>query len=189
MIEKERDTPMNCLTTDRLLLRPLVMADAEAVFAYAVSPNVGPNAGWKPHESLAETREVMRAIFVGKEDVWGVITAADRQLIGTVGLIDDPRRSFAGAKMLGYAIGEAYWGQGYATEAAKEVVRYAFLQKRLPILSAYCYPYNLSSRHVLEKCGFTNEGRLRYCEQLYDGRIVDNLCFSCLRSDYNPASP
>ncbi len=50
---------MNNIDTENLKLRPLTMDDAADVFAYSKSKNVGPRAGWKPHESIEETEEIM----------------------------------------------------------------------------------------------------------------------------------
>ena len=47
------------IETERLLLRPVTEQDAEDIYEYSNSKNVGPNAGWKPHESIEETREIM----------------------------------------------------------------------------------------------------------------------------------
>lgn len=47
------------------------MDDTVDVFAYSKSQNVGPRAGWKPHESIEETQEIMKTIFVGQENIWG----------------------------------------------------------------------------------------------------------------------
>ena len=45
---------MKPIETERLLLRPWRLEDAADMYAYAKNPNVGPNAGWKPHESVEE---------------------------------------------------------------------------------------------------------------------------------------
>jgi len=61
----------------------------------------------------------------------------------------------------------SYWGQGYATEAAAELVRYGFEQAGLRRIFAECHPDNLASARVLEKIGLlpeatTNTARLRF---------------------------
>ena len=51
------------LETKRTILRPFTEADAPDLFAYAKDPRVGPIAGWKPHESVEESREIIRTVF------------------------------------------------------------------------------------------------------------------------------
>ena len=51
------------LETKRLRLRPLTEQDAEGLFAYCSHPDVGPAAGWKPHETLEESREILEQVF------------------------------------------------------------------------------------------------------------------------------
>ncbi len=172
------------METVRLLLRPVEIEDYNDIFEYSKNPNVGPSAGWKPHENREETLRVMRDEFLGKENVFAIVLKSENKLIGTAGLIADRKRNYDNAKMLGYSIGEPYWGQGLMTEAARAFVKYGFGELGLTLLSAYCYPFNLSSRRVLEKCGFRYEGLLRLAEKMYDGRILDNLCFSITREEY-----
>ena len=108
------------IVTERLLLRPVVESDDKDIFAYAQEPNVGPNAGWKPHESIEETREIMQQIFIGQENVFAIVK--DKLVIGTIGLVPDPKRDNERSMMLGYAISERFWGQGLMTEAARAVI-------------------------------------------------------------------
>lgn len=114
------------IETERLLLRPLSPSDAEAVFAYSREANVGINAGWKPHESLEESEDALEKVFCGKKGIFGIVHKIDGKLIGTIGVIDDPKRLNPKAGMLGYAISESYWGKGLMTEAAQAVLRFAF---------------------------------------------------------------
>jgi len=172
------------ITTKRMVIRPVRENDAEDIFEYSRNPNVGPSAGWKPHKSLKETIQIMKEVFLGKDHVFAVVRKEDGKLIGTIGLTPDDRRAFDEAKMLGYAFGEPYWGQGYATEAARAMVRYGFERLRLAVICAYCYPFNKRSRRVLEKCGLSYEGKMRCSQKLFDGKYYDNLCFSILCEEY-----
>lgn len=167
------------IRTERLLLRPFTEADAEGLYAYSKDPEVGPNAGWKPHESLEESRGILQTVFLNREAVWAILLKGrEAALIGSIGLVEDDKRAVSGVRMIGYAIGREYWGKGYMTEAVRGVLDYGFSRMKLNLISGYCYPDNARSRHVMEKCGFQYEGRLRRAEALYDGRILDHLCFS-----------
>jgi putative acetyltransferase len=165
------------IMTRRLLLRPILQSDDHDIYAYSKSVNVGPNAGWKPHENLEETREIMKTVFLDKDDIFGIILPTTGALIGSLGLMKDPKRENDKARMLGYALSELYWGNGYMSEAANAVVRYGFAELKLDLISAYCYPHNERSKRVLKKLGFDYEGTLRKCEKLYNGKVYDNDCY------------
>ncbi len=167
------------LTTPRLTLRPFREDDVQALYDYSKDEAVGRNAGWKPHESLLESSDILHLVFLDQPAVWAIERTADRKLMGSVGLIVDCARQYGSARSLGYALGVDYWGQGYMTEAVREVLRYGFREMMLDLVSATCYPKNARSRRVLEKCGFEYEGTLRRAELLYNGEIEDHLHF-CL---------
>ncbi|MDF3005968.1 MAG: acetyltransferase family [Oscillospiraceae bacterium] len=169
---------MSEIILERLVLRPVVLTDAQAIFEYSSRPSVGPNAGWKPHESIKETLDIMNLMFLEQETVWGIVIKKTGELIGTIGLIADPKRENSLAKMVGYAISDLHWGRGYMTEAVRGAIQHGFDRCGLTIISAYCYPENVRSRRVIEKCGFVYEGTLRLAEQLFTGEVRDNMCFS-----------
>ena len=173
------------LSTERLLLRAIRLDDIDDIFEYSKNLNVGPNAGWKPHESKEETLEVMKAIFLDKEDVWGILLKSCGKMIGSIGLIEDPKRENERTRMLGYAIGKEYWGRGIMTEAAAEAVRYGFDVLRLDLISAYCYPFNERSKSVIKKCGFRYEGTLKMAEEIYNGNVYDNECYAITAKEYS----
>lgn len=181
-------TPTN-LQTPRLVLRPFCLDDLEPFYNYSKNPNVGRNAGWKPHESVIESLEILNLIFLDKENMWAMVIKETNQLIGSIGLTDDPKRLNPNVKMMGYAIGEEHWGKGYTTEAAKKVVEYAFGKLKLDLVSAYTYPNNLRSQKVLEKCGFLCEGSLKLAEILYTGEIMDNKLFSLQNPSHKQPNP
>lgn len=172
------------LFTERILLRAIHAEDIDDIFEYSSTQNVGPNAGWKPHQSKDETLEIMKAIFLDKETVWGIVLKNCNKLIGSIGLIKDPKRENERALMLGYAIGEKYWGKGIMTEAAREVIRYGFHDLHLDLISAYCFPFNNRSKGVIKKCGFYYEGTLKMAEKIFDGNIYDNECYALTSKEY-----
>lgn len=172
------------LSTERLLLRPIREDDVRDIFEYSKDESVGPSAGWKPHETLEETKLIMQEVFLNQENVFGIVWKEENRMIGTIGLIQDDKRQNDLGKMLGYAIGQNYWGKGIMTEAAAYLVCYGFDFLKLSLVSAYCYPFNERSKKVIEKLGFIYEGRLRDAERIYNGKLYDNLCFSITKEEY-----
>ncbi|MCQ4725404.1 GNAT family N-acetyltransferase [Anaerotignum faecicola] len=174
---------MKILYTDRLILRPVSENDAEDIFEYSSFPQVGIDAGWKPHENIGETKEVMKEVFLDKENVWGIVIKECGKLIGTIGFIDDVMRENPNVKALGYAIGKDYWGKGYATECAGCVVEYGIKNLGLDGISVTCYDYNKASEKVIKKCGFRFEGLLHKAEVRFDGAVLNKKVFFLDKED------
>lgn len=165
------------LTTERLVLRPFQKEDAESFFTCCRNPNLGNNAGWPPHRTLEESRKILQSVFIEQEGIWAVTLKDTRQLIGSVGIIADPKRENSQVRMLGYWLDETYWGKGYMTEAVKAVLKYGFEELKLSLITANCYPHNERSQHVLKKNGFVYEGTLHQAELTYNGNIYDHDCY------------
>lgn len=178
-----REVFMDTLFTERLILREFHYSDIDDLFEYARNPNVGPNAGWKPHESKRESLSVLKQ-FINSGEVWAIVYKDNNKVIGSIGLHKDAKRSNERARMIGYALSEEYWGQGLATEAAKCVIKYGFEVMKLDIISVYHYPHNYRSKRVIEKCGFKYEGILRHASILYDGNLCDEVCYSMTKDEY-----
>lgn len=166
------------IETERLILRPIIESDAEDIYEYCRNINVGVHAGWKAHENMEDTREIMKLVFLDQEFVFGMVLKETGKLFGSIGLIPDPKRQNDKTRMLGYAIGENYWGKGYMTEAVRALLRFGFGELNLDLISAYCYPDNERSKKVLKKCGFRYEGQLSLAEKRYDGEVLDNECYA-----------
>ncbi|MDF2590138.1 MAG: hypothetical protein K0S41_3979 [Anaerocolumna sp.] len=168
---------MRALETERLILRKWKMSDLEDLYEYAKNPNVGPNAGWKPHESKEESKTILD-LLINNDDIWAITYKSNHKVIGSISLYNDPKREYKNVKMIGYAISENYWGQGLVPEAVMEVLRYTFEELGLNLISIYHYPFNYRSRRVIEKCGFHYEGIIRMGSHIYNGLIYDDVCYS-----------
>ncbi len=180
--EKPGATPKP-LHTRRLELRAFATSDAEDMFAYAKNPAVGLMAGWSPHQTLEETRAVLSRLMEDGE-VWAIVEKRIGRVIGSIGLHKDPKRQLTEVRSLGYVLGESAWGQGFATEAAREVLRFAFEEMACPLVSVCHYPHNPRSKRVIEKLGFVREGELRMASVLPDGRVCGSVCYSLTREEY-----
>jgi putative acetyltransferase len=179
----EMEVRMITLETERCILRPFEAIDLEDFFEYAKNPNVGPAAGWPPHEKLETSMEILQG-FMENQEVWALIWKENNKLIGSVGLHKDQLRTATDVKMLGYVLSEAYWGQGIMPEVVDSVIQYAFEELDITLLTVHHYSFNARSRRVIEKCGFRYEGTLRHCSKIYDGTIHDLLCYSMTREEY-----
>lgn len=151
------------LSTARLTLRRMSPRDLADVFAYGRDPEVSRFTLWDAHRTIDEARmfvnDVIHAGERGEANPWVIELTEARRVIGTVGLGDlHPQH---GRCEVGYVLGKAYWGQGYATEALRAVLRFCFADLRLNRIEAKCFPENAASARVLEKAGMQFEGELR----------------------------
>ncbi|MFT0213741.1 GNAT family N-acetyltransferase [Pseudomonas sp. F1_0610] len=144
------------LQTERLILRPWQLSDAEDLYEYAKSPEVGPIAGWKPHESVAESAEIIRTVF-SQPQVYAVVLKETNQAIGCIGLLDAQASNFViggNDAEVAYWIGVPYWGKGLIPEALTQLINYAFSDLELDNLWCGYYADNQKSHRAQEKCGF-----------------------------------
>ena len=175
---------MKTIETERLILREWDVEDVPDLYDYAKNPNVGPHGGWKPHESMSESLEIMQTLFLNKYDCWAIVYKENGKVIGSIGYEEDVRRPQTGCKELGYAMSEDYWRKGIMTEAAKAVMDFGFEKMELNMISIYHGPKNARSARVIEKCGFTYEGTLRKAYKIYDGSLRDVACYSMTKEEY-----
>lgn len=174
------------LETDRLVLRELAEDDFEAVHAYGADPEVveyvpwGPNTEQDTHDFLARTIE-SAAADPRLEWVLGVVPKESGRLIGAVGLHIKPLDQ--GKAMLGYAYAREAWGRGYATEAARAMLRLGFDVLDLRRIYATCDPDNAASAGVLRKVGMIHEGVLRH-DMNIRGRVRDSLLWAILVDEW-----
>jgi putative acetyltransferase len=115
---------------------------------------------------------------------WAIRLKGSPRVIGCISLEEDRFRPEANSKEMGYSLSENYWRQGIMTEAAAEVIRFAFEELGLDQIGICTGPENLRSKRVIEKCGFRYEGTIRRTYKIYDGTLRDSLIFSMLREEY-----
>ena len=179
------------LRSARLAMIPVTTDDAADLYAYAKNPDVGPHAGWKPHESIEESREIIEGLFL-PSGAWGIHEIGSDGLpgpmIGTIALEEDRFRPDAKSKEIGYSLAKDAWGKGYMTEASAEVIRYAFENLGMEILTICTSPVNKRSQRVAEKNGFIYEGRIRKAYRIYTGELRDSLVFSITKEEWEQCS-
>lgn len=170
----KKESWLMILETSRTILRPFTEADAADVYAYCKDPRVGPIAGWKPHESIEESREIIRTVFSGP-DAFAVVDRETGHVIGSVGFVHhgtawDGEKSLA----IGYALSPDRWGRGLMPEVVAELLRYGFEELGLEEIWCTHYQENSQSRRVIEKSGFT----YAFTEKITDEFFPDRpTCF------------
>ena len=91
---------MQRLESERLILRGFTETDADDLYRYAVDPDVGPRAGWKPHESREESLSIIR-LFMEEGIVYAIERKSDHRVIGSLGLHKDKWRNLPDTRMFG----------------------------------------------------------------------------------------
>lgn len=148
------------IETERLILRRPVRADAAAKYEHSRDPDVARYMDWLPHASLrdavASIDRAARRWANGEEYSWVITAKPEDTPIGSIGCAVEGH-----AVELGYVLYRAYWGRGYATEAARAVFEWAASLEGVVRVWATCDVENLASVRVLEKIGMSREGVLR----------------------------
>ena len=172
------------LTTPRLTLRAFEAADGPALWAYLKDPQVVRYEPYEPFTRAAAQREARRR---AKDPAFiAVCLTQTGRLIGNLylGACEE------GGYSLGYVFHREVWGQGYATEAARGLLAYAFQTLGAHRVSAQCNPKNRASVRVLQRLGMRREGRLRqnisFQRDPATGEPVwqDTLLYALLREEW-----
>jgi RimJ/RimL family protein N-acetyltransferase len=173
------------LETSRLRLRPVAVRDAGDLFAIFSDPMVmryWNTPPWTRPEQASEMIEREAAgLAAGTSVRLAVVRAGDGALVGTFSLfaLDEQSRRAE----IGYALASSAWGQGYAHEAGRAVIRHAFGVLGLNRLEADIDPRNEASARVLERLGFRREGLLRE-RWIVAGEVSDSALYGLLRKDW-----
>lgn len=174
--------PTPILTTDRLTLRPLTPDDAADLYAVFSDPTVVRYWSTDPWTSMASAEtaigHALEAYRDGSDVRFGVELAESGVLIGTVNL-----HHFFGQNRrceIGYALGSAWWGKGYATEGLSAALDYGFHELRLNRVEADIDPRNDASATVLERLGFRKEGYMPE-RWFVHGQMADTVNYGLLK--------
>jgi RimJ/RimL family protein N-acetyltransferase len=147
--ETRRERSIPVLKTERLTLRAPRLEDVKAIALIANDRRIAANTARIPHPyGVDDARGFVQAVNRNDGEVAFAILL-DGVLIGVCGI---DRRD--GGPEIGYWLGVAYWGCGYATETVRALIDYAFGELEHEALVAGARVSNPASRRVLEKCGF-----------------------------------
>ena len=150
------DAHFEPIVTDRLRLRRSRPEDAETISAYRSDPAVHRYQGWERTDPAGVRAEIdeMAPRAPGTAGGWTQLSVEDRttgELVGDVGL--SPAEDEPGVIKIGYTMSPAYQGRGYATEAVRALIAYAFDTLGADVVRAYASALNLASIRVAEKVG------------------------------------
>lgn len=148
--------------TEKLTLRPLQLADAPSIQQLAGDKDVASTTLSIPYpypDGAAESFIMANheRYNRGFGSTFALISNETNELVGCIGMhiVSDYHRA-----ELAYWIGKPYWGQGYATEAARQMLEYGFNELKLNRIWAAAMARNPASSMVMQKIGMKYEGKL-----------------------------
>ena len=161
------------IETERLILRPLELSDAEAMFTMDNNPNVHKYLWQNPTQNIEETIKVIE--YVQKQYVdnnigrFATILKATGEFIGWTGIkfiTDHVENGNSNFYDYGYRLDEKFWNKGYASEATKAWLDYGFKEMKIEKMNAYTHAENGASNHILEKHG------MQFMEDYFDENSI-----------------
>ncbi len=159
------------IETERLIIRPLSMADEQGMFEMDSDPEVHKFLGKKPYTSIEQSRENIAYVLSQYRDYsigrWAVLEKGTNDFVGWTGykFMEGPVNAHTNYYDFGYRLMRKFWGKGYATESGRASLQYGIEKLGYKDIYGMTDINNGASRHILEKLGF------RFIENFaYDAR-------------------
>lgn len=149
------------LETERLILRPLDEADAREIFAMRSDADVMRFIR-EPQKNIRESIDWINLVSSRwRTEQTGFCALIERQTGAFVGWCGVWRLDETDETEIGYAVAKNYWGKGFAAEAARRFLKYAFAELDAERVVAVARPENVASLRVMEKIGmsFVRKGK------------------------------
>ena len=143
------------LKTERLVLRPFEEADAEGLHAYLGDEEV---VRYEPYGAMTMEECRLEAARRASDEAFWAVCLADGTLIGNLYLSGADE---FGTREIGYVFARACWHKGYATEAARRLMAYAFERLATRRIIALCDTRNAASFALMERLGMRREGEFK----------------------------
>ena len=161
---------------ESLFLKKLVLSDAQALFDQ-VEKNRSYLREWLPWLDYNKTPSDSEHYIVNTTNQWGIFY--NQNLVGAIGLhkIDQANKNTS----IGYWLDQDVNGKGIMTRATESLIDYCFHDLNLHRIEIRCAEFNMKSRAIPQRLGFTQEGLLRDVEWLYD-HFVSHIVYSKIKS-------
>lgn len=153
------------LATKHLILRPFTPDDFAAIHEYSSKETVCKFMEWGPN-TKEDTKKFLDSVLLSytynpRSSYDFIITLKDGTVVGACGLYFNQTLTIPS---VGYVLNDIYWGKGYATEATKALLAFAFNTLKVGVVNATCDEDNIASSKVLAKAG------LRFVEKIVTER-------------------
>ncbi len=173
------------IETKRLILRPIRVEDAQDLFDYASDEEVVRLLSWPKHENVQRSEASIRDHFLtrperGIPEAYAIVYKENNKMIGT---IDVHTVRFGDVGEIGYVLNRHYHNQGLMSEALIAAIPIWFTVTGFRRLEIMHNITNISSRRVIEKAGFKQEGTYRKLRSEKDGNYYDFPFYAILKAD------
>ncbi|MFW9910419.1 MAG: GNAT family N-acetyltransferase [Candidatus Thorarchaeota archaeon] len=180
------NSPFPILETNRLVIRQLTIDDSENWFKNLSDDEVAVLIGMEPLENVEESKSIIVSFILRYEKkngmAWAIILKEDESFIGTCSYEKIDSHNLSGE--IGYDLLKKYWGHGFMTEALSAIIDYGFESLGLNRIEAHTAAINQSSRNLLRRLGFFEEGIFRE-SSYFRGEFRDDCQYSLLRREWN----
>jgi len=175
------------LTTERLVLRELTMDDVDWYKSHFSISEIVTGSGFAAPADGDAAREEFERYILGPWNQgtglrWGITLKKDSRVIGSAGFYKWENEPHRKAEM-GYDLNPTHWGKGIMTEALGAIISYGFDEMNLNRITIFVISENERSVKLARRLGFVKEGVIRESE-FFDGRFIDDVMFSILKSDW-----
>lgn len=174
------------IETNRLLLRIFTESDALEVARLCNNYNLYKNTLYLPYpystkDALSWVKNHLDNFNANKSYEFAITDKVTGKVYGAIALTNNQK--FKNGE-IAYWVGEEYWGNGYASEASKAVLEFAFIEKQYQKVFARYFASNLASGRVIEKIGMRKEGVLR-SHVMKEKKYIDLVYYGILKHELN----
>jgi RimJ/RimL family protein N-acetyltransferase len=172
-------TYKDTLETERLILRPLVIEDFDAVHSWASNPANTRYMSWGPNDAK-QTQDFINSAKCGKD--FAVVPKDLGKVVGSCGIYPDVDNDTA---EIGWILHMDYWKRGYGTELGGELIRYGFGDLKLRRINAFCAADNYGSYRIMERNSMRREAlHLKSFWGRVDKEWIDRAIYAILADEY-----
>lgn len=165
------------IDTERMILRPMTAEDADDVFEWTGDPAVNKYMPYPAYKKADDVKRWIESIQPSQNE-FGFALKSTGKVIGSGSVrYDDDLQAY----VFGYNLNHRYWGQGYATEAAKALISWAWQELGARDFAAVYADENVASGNVIRKCGLVFDHHLTYSK--FDGSATFQA--SCMRARFD----
>ncbi len=174
------------LETKRLILRRPQLIDAEDMFNnWACSEKVTKYLSWKSHTSIEQTKSLLTIWEKESQKInnynWLIVLKETNKPIGGISVVNINENT--NSVMLGYCLGESWWGKELTKEALERVIEFLFNEVEVNMISATHDPLNPNSGKVMKKCLMHYDGRIR-SSYINNQGLCDEVWYTITKEDY-----
>ncbi len=171
--------PFPVIETERLLLRQISLEDAEDIFLLRTN-NEAIKYILKPKlKSIDDAKDLIKIMTNISERIqWGITLKEENKIIGTIGYHKIAKEHYRAE--IGYMLHPDHWNTGMMSEALTKVLDFGFNEIKLHSIEAIINPDNATSRKILQKFNFINEGYFKE-NYFFDGKFSDSEVYSLLK--------